>query len=140
MTPKNTGSTAHRTGTNRTGPGSRSSFHLWAALLAGGDGTRLQQITRRISGDSRPKQFCDLFGRGRLLSQTRERIRSLFPAERQVSVVTRAHERFYSREFANDAALLVQPSNLGTGVAIALAAIDILHRDPDAVLAFFPCD
>jgi hypothetical protein len=29
---------------------------------AGGDGTRLQELTHRIPGDSRPKQFCHFFG------------------------------------------------------------------------------
>ena len=29
----------------------------WAVILAGGDGTRLQSMTRTITGDDRPKQF-----------------------------------------------------------------------------------
>jgi mannose-1-phosphate guanylyltransferase len=30
----------------------------WTAIiLAGGDGTRLRDLTRRIAGDDRPKQF-----------------------------------------------------------------------------------
>jgi len=29
----------------------------WAIILAGGDGTRLQSMTRTITGDNRPKQF-----------------------------------------------------------------------------------
>ena len=32
----------------------------WALILAGGDGTRLRALTRRIAGDPRPKQFCPL--------------------------------------------------------------------------------
>jgi mannose-1-phosphate guanylyltransferase len=31
-------------------------------MLAGGDGTRLQNLTRKIAGDSRPKQFCSITG------------------------------------------------------------------------------
>ena len=30
----------------------------WAVVLAGGDGTRLQSLTCKISGDLKPKQFC----------------------------------------------------------------------------------
>ena len=36
--------------------------HLWAVLLAGGDGVRLRDLTRMIAGDSRPKQFCRIIG------------------------------------------------------------------------------
>jgi hypothetical protein len=31
-------------------------------LLAGGEGTRLQGLTLKIAGDSRPKQFCRVVG------------------------------------------------------------------------------
>jgi mannose-1-phosphate guanylyltransferase len=44
-----------------------------AIILAGGDGTRLSEITRRISGDSTPKQFCPVIGNTSLLEQTRLR-------------------------------------------------------------------
>lgn len=43
----------------------------WAVILAGGDGTRLKALTRRISGDDRPKQFCRILGHETLLKQTR---------------------------------------------------------------------
>ena len=39
----------------------------YAIILAGGDGTRLSEITRRISGDSTPKQFCPVIGSTSLL-------------------------------------------------------------------------
>ena len=41
----------------------------WGVLLAGGDGTRLQALTTRIEGDSRPKQFCRMLGDETLLTQ-----------------------------------------------------------------------
>ena len=34
----------------------------WGLILAGGDGTRLRTLTRRIAGDERPKQFCRILG------------------------------------------------------------------------------
>ena len=36
--------------------------------------------------------------------------------------------------------IIVQPSNKGTGAAIACALIHVMERDPDAVVAFFPSD
>src|SRR5271154_3679661 len=69
--------------------------HLWAVLLAGGDGVRLRGLTRRIAGDSRPKQFCRIFGNTSLFEQTRARLKPLCSPDRQVFVLSRAHERYY---------------------------------------------
>ena len=54
------------------------SRHCWAVVLAGGDGTRLQNLILTIAGDARPKQFCPLLGEESLLAQTRARLESLF--------------------------------------------------------------
>jgi mannose-1-phosphate guanylyltransferase len=118
------------------------SQHLWAVLLAGGDGFRLRDLTLRIAGDSRPKQFCRIVGGKTLLSQTQARIEPLFLSDRHLFVVTRAHERYYREDLTNvdNSCVIAQPLNRGTGVAIAVALIHVLQRDPDAVLAFFPCD
>ena len=40
----------------------KRSTHAWALLLAGGDGTRLRNLTVRIAGDDRPKQYCPIIG------------------------------------------------------------------------------
>ena len=52
-----------------------------AVILAGGEGSRLQSLTRTITGDDRPKQFCPLIGDRTLLDATRERIRSRIAPE-----------------------------------------------------------
>ena len=116
--------------------------HLWAVLLAGGDGIRMQALTRRISGDSRPKQFCPIVGRKTLFEQTRVRIEPLFARNRQVLVLSRDHERYYREQLtdAGESLRLVQPMNRGTGTAMILAVINILERDADAIVGFFPCD
>ncbi len=114
----------------------------WAVLLAGGDGTRLQSLTRQIEGDSRPKQFCRIFGGKSLLGQTLERVDPLFRADRTMFVVTKAHEAFYRDDLrrTDDSRVLAQAQNRGTAVAIAAALLRIVHRDADAIVAFFPCD
>ena len=116
--------------------------HLWAVLLAGGDGVRLRDLTRRIAGDARPKQFCRIIGGQSLLRQTRTRVAPLFLCDRQVFVLTRAHEKYYGEDLtdAPDSHVIEQPLNRGTGVAIILAVLRVLQHDPDAVVAFFPCD
>jgi mannose-1-phosphate guanylyltransferase len=114
----------------------------WAVLLAGGDGTRLQSLTLKVTGDSRPKQFCRLFGDKSLLGHTRERLRPLFHEDRTMFVVTKAHEAFYKEDLfdADVPRVVVQPQNRGTGVAIAVALFRVLQHDANAIVAFFPCD
>jgi mannose-1-phosphate guanylyltransferase len=116
--------------------------NAWAVLLAGGDGTRLRSLTRQISGDARPKQFCSLFGGKSLLLQTRDRIGSLFARERTIFSVTRIHEPYYRDHLsdADESAVVAQPRNCGTGAAFALSLVRIVEREPDAMVAFFPCD
>jgi mannose-1-phosphate guanylyltransferase len=116
--------------------------HRWAVVLAGGDGIRLREFTRLLAGDSRPKQFCPLFGDKTLLAQTRERIAPLFDEEHTLFVLTRAHEEFYREQLAGvgDRQRIVQPLNRGTAVAMALCLEIITGRGADAMVAFFPSD
>ena len=66
-----------------------------AMILAGGNGMRLRSLTRRITGDERPKQFCPVIGDRTLLEQTWRRTGQVVPPERTLLVFTRRHERFY---------------------------------------------
>ena len=69
--------------------------HRWGVILAGGDGTRLQPLTRLACGDNRPKQFCPLLGGKTLLAQTRKRVAKTIDPDRVLFVLTKKHERFY---------------------------------------------
>ena len=122
--------------------GQRAGSVAWGVLLAGGDGTRLQPLTTRIEGDTRPKQFCRMLGDETLLTQTRRRISPLFDADKVITVVTKKHEAFYSREpgIWPQTAVIVQPENRGTGVGIATAILMLRDLDPEAIVAAFPCD
>ena len=116
--------------------------HLWAVLLAGGEGTRLRGLTERIVGDYRPKQFCPIMGAESLLSQTRTRLDPLFSSDRQVFVVSCAHECYYHEELADakDSLMFAQPMNRGTAVGIMVALVQVMKADPGAIVGFFPCD
>jgi mannose-1-phosphate guanylyltransferase len=114
----------------------------WAAVLAGGDGTRLQTLTRLMNGDERPKQFSPLLGGGSLVAGTRARLCLNVEPEHTVCVVTRHHELYYRRELADlpRTHLIEQPSNRGTTSAIAAALVRIRRLAGDAVVGFFPAD
>src|SRR5262245_45281660 len=68
----------------------------WAAILAGGDGSRLRTFTRQLTGDDRPKQFCRILDGVTLLDQTRRRVERSVRADKTLIVVTRAHEEYYA--------------------------------------------
>ena len=114
----------------------------WAVLLAGGDGTRLQSMTRAITGDNRPKQFVPVIGGSTLLDQTRKRVALSIPTNRTFVVVTQKHRRFYE-SLANEISpnlLLEQPANKGTALAILYALLRVAKKSPKAIVALFPSD
>jgi mannose-1-phosphate guanylyltransferase len=114
----------------------------WAVVLAGGDGTRLQSLTRRITGEDRPKQFCRLYGGRTLLAQTRSRLANAISPERTLFAVVKAHERFYTNELGDvtPSRVVVQPSNRGTTAAIIYSLLRITSLAHDPIVGFFPTD
>jgi mannose-1-phosphate guanylyltransferase len=114
----------------------------WAVILAGGDGTRLQSMTRAITGDNRPKQFVPVIGGTTLLEQTRCRVTHSVVPNQTFIVVTQKHRRFYE-SLAHEISphlLLEQPHNKGTAPAILYALLRVATRSPKAIVALFPSD
>jgi mannose-1-phosphate guanylyltransferase len=114
----------------------------WAILLAGGEGTRLSALTRKITGDTTPKQFCRLIGNESLFEQTHKRVSLLIEQDRIISALTRSHERFYKSvlEETMTRNLVVQPRNRGTAPAILYSLLRLTELDPCSRVALFPCD
>jgi mannose-1-phosphate guanylyltransferase len=115
---------------------------MWTLILAGGDGTRLRSLTRQITGDARPKQFCPLLDGETLLDRTRRRADLLARFDEQVIVVTRAHAPYHdglARDLAPDR-LVVQPSNRDTGPGILLPLLRIEQLAGDVPVAILPSD
>src|SRR6266545_2744561 len=106
----------------------------WAVILAGGDGTRLQSMTRTITGDDRPKQFVPVIGGSTLLDQTRSRVALSVSPGRTLFVVTEKHRRFYQSltQSVSQNLLLEQPANKGTTPAILYALLRVAAKSPKA--------
>lgn len=103
---------------------------------------RLRSLTRAISGDDRPKQFCPILDGKSLLDATRERVRMSIPIENTFFSLTAKHETFYQTALWDvpESRRVVQPESRGTAPAILYSLMRITAEDPDAVVAFFPSD
>lgn len=113
----------------------------WGVVLAGGDGVRLQPLTKFICGDERPKQFCPLFGAKTLLEETLRRSELIIPRKQLVVSLTSQHAQWYSQETGLAASQrIVQPVNKGTAPAILHSLLSIARLDERALVAILPCD
>jgi mannose-1-phosphate guanylyltransferase len=115
---------------------------VWSIVLAGGEGSRLRPLVRRIHPDGRPKQFAVIVGSRSLLRHTLDRSALLVPTRRTVVVTTRSHVRYFASDLSGPSVphVLVQPFNCGTAAGVLLPAHWISWRDPGATIVIFPSD
>jgi mannose-1-phosphate guanylyltransferase len=119
-----------------------SNQHLWAVILAAGEGKRVKDLTRDRRGLPAPKQYSLIDGGSTLLDATIERARRMTPPERIVAVVARQHRRWWATELAGlpTQNLIVQPENRGTAAGVLLPLLWVTGKDPEARLVFLPSD
>ena len=116
--------------------------NLWALVLAGGDGRRLQELTRTIAGVPIPKQYCRITGDRSLLEATLARVEPLAARARTAVIITRSHlgvARDQLRAVPRPN-VLVQPHNRDTGPGLVFSLLRLARRRPDATVAVFPSD
>lgn len=117
-------------------------MEAFAVILAGGDGTRLLDLTRRITGRELPKQFCPITSDETMLTATEKRIRLKIGPENIFFSLTAPHEPYF-RPLLSDVSKrqkIVQPENKGTGPAILYSLLRLEAINPEATVAFLPAD
>ena len=118
--------------------------HVWALILAAGEGSRLRALTTKPCGTAVPKQFCSLDGGPSLLEDAIVRASKLVPATRTCTIVAQQHRQWWSesRELMRlpHDNLIVQPRNRGTGIGILYSVLHILAKDPEARIVMLPAD
>jgi mannose-1-phosphate guanylyltransferase len=113
-----------------------------ALLMAGGDGMRLQELTREISGTAIPKQYCRLLNNSSLLEATLARAQLFAPMERINVIVNKNHMKWATEQAGAlpRSNIIIQPANRDTGPGMVFALLCLEKRHPDAVVAVFPTD
>jgi mannose-1-phosphate guanylyltransferase len=115
---------------------------LWGLVLAGGDGMRLQPLTRQLTGTPIPKQYCRLAGDRSLLEATLARVAPLISPTRTLAIVNRDHLPLARPQLPGLPApnVLVQPRNLDTGPGLLFGLLHLARRDPNAAVVVLPSD
>jgi mannose-1-phosphate guanylyltransferase len=109
-----------------------------AVIMAGGAGTRLWPLSRKL----RPKQLLRLFDGQSLIQISRQRLQGIFEPE-NTWIITSQH---YLDQVATELPdlprenLIGEPMGRDTSNAIGLAAELLQARDPDATMAVFTAD
>jgi mannose-1-phosphate guanylyltransferase len=111
---------------------------IYAVIMAGGVGTRFWPRSRTV----RPKQLLNIFGEKTMIQHTAERVQPLVAPEniyvvtniQQAAAVGRQLPQVESRN------ILVEPVGRNTAPCIGLAALHILDKDPDGIMAVLAAD
>jgi mannose-1-phosphate guanylyltransferase len=112
--------------------------NYYAAIMAGGGGTRLWPLSRK----KRPKQALKFFGDRTLFQVSVERVLPIIEPtnilvltiEDHVEILAQQEELLLTKNF------IIEPSPRGTASAIGLAAIYLNHRDPGSIMACLTAD
>lgn len=119
----------------------RRSRDLWTIVLAAGEGTRLQALTRALHGSELPKQFAKIHGDRSLLTATVDRASRWSDPDRTLVVVAAERAELARSQVPDSRVELVsQPKNLGTGPGVLLPLARIVARAPDAIVVIVPSD
>jgi len=115
--------------------------NVYAVLLAGGSGTRLWPVSRKLY----PKQLVKFIGKDSLVQSTIKRLSPVLDTERIRIVCGKEHFHETARHMAeigvrSEGKIICEPCGRNTAPAILLAVLNILKSKQDFVLCVFPAD
>ena len=116
----------------------RMTVNCFCVIIAGGKGTRFWPLSRA----RRPKQLLKIIGRKTLIEATAERIYPLSSRHRTLVVTLADQVRALQRALSDlpKSNFIAEPQGKNTAPCIGLAALEIIRRNPDAVMIVLPAD
>ncbi|SPP65613.1 mannose-1-phosphate guanylyltransferase/mannose-6-phosphate isomerase [Nitrospira lenta] len=115
--------------------------NLYPVIMAGGSGTRFWPLSRQLF----PKQLLKIGGEQTLIQQTMQRVLGCAPSS-QVLISTNAAQAELIRGQLGDwkqdlkDGFVLEPEGRNTAPAIALAALEVVRRDPNGLMLVVPAD
>ena len=115
--------------------------HLYPVIMAGGSGTRFWPLSRQLF----PKQLLRIMGDETLIQQTMRRV-VCASAPNRVMISTNPAQaesiRVQLSEWKDALTdnFVLEPEGRNTAPAIALVALELVRRDPDAIMVVVPAD
>lgn len=115
---------------------------LWVVILAAGDGTRVQDLSRDWQGERIPKQYCHFGTETSLLQRALSRAKKITDFQRILCIVSPKHRKWWSQELHGlpRENVIVQPQNRGTAAGILLPLLAIRLREEGGRVLFLPSD
>lgn len=114
---------------------------LYPVIMAGGSGTRFWPLSRHLF----PKQLLRISGEYTLIQQTMRRVIGCAPPANVLISTNAAQADLIRAQLADwkedlTNGFLLEPEGRNTAPAIALAALEVLTRDPDGLMLVVPAD
>ncbi len=111
---------------------------LCALIMAGGKGTRFWPL----STEKNPKQFLNLVGNESMIQMTVNRLKPIIPMERIFVVTDQKYEKLVNEHLTElpSENIIIEPVGMNTAPCIALSAMLIDKKFPNATLAVLPSD
>jgi mannose-1-phosphate guanylyltransferase/mannose-6-phosphate isomerase len=115
--------------------------HLYPVIMAGGSGTRFWPLSRQLF----PKQLLRIMGDETLIQQTMRRVVCASAPDRVMISTNPAQAESIRVQLSEwkDALsdnFVLEPEGRNTAPAIALVALELVRRDPDAIMVVVPAD